>query len=86
MQEQQEERLEAEQAERQMLLRKLLDTQARERLTRLRLANPRLAERAEAAVVYLYQAGQVAEPLSDGKLRSILERLAQKRETRIVRK
>jgi programmed cell death protein 5 len=74
-------------AVRKTLLTKILDREAVERLGRVRMANPMLANQLEAYLVQLYQAGQLKETINDEKLKQILDVLtAQPRKTKIKRK
>lgn len=65
-----------------MLLRQGMTSEARERLGRVRIANPELAERAEAVCIQLIQQGK---KIDDNLLKRILEKLSAKREMRIMR-
>jgi programmed cell death protein 5 len=76
---------EQEELQRQSLLQRLLEPKSRERLARLRLANPELAEKAENVILYLYQSGQLKGKVTDDQLKLLLEKLAGKRETKIRR-
>ena len=74
-------------AVRKTLLTKILDREAVERLGRVRMANPMLANQLEAYLVQLYQAGQLKETINDEKLKQILDVLTAKpRKTKIKRK
>lgn len=66
-----------------MLLRSGMEPEARERLSRVRVANPQLAEQAEAVSIQLIQQGRRVD---DGTLKKILTRLTPKREIRIRRR
>ncbi len=72
------------------ILSKILTPDAKARLSNVRLANPRLAERVTATLVYLYQSGRVARKITDVELKKILLKLTEsnRRDTniRIVRK
>jgi programmed cell death protein 5 len=65
-----------------MLLRKGMASEARERLARVRVANPGLAEQAEAVSIQLIQQGR---QIDEATLKKILTRLTPKREIRIKR-
>lgn len=66
-----------------MLLRKGMSIEARERLGRVRAANPELAEKAEIVSIQFIQQGK---SISDEVLVEILNRLTPKREIRITRR
>ncbi len=66
-----------------MLLRKGMSAEARERLGRIRLANPELAAKVEAVAIQLISQGKY---IDDALLRKILEKFAEKkRRFRIMR-
>jgi programmed cell death protein 5 len=69
-----------------MILQKLLDPKAQERLGNIRAANPSQAEKVEAMLFYLYQSGQIKEKITEDLLKQILSKLSAKRETKIIRK
>jgi len=73
-------------AQKQAILRAILEPEARERLGRLKLAHPDIAEVVETQLVYLAQAGKIQSKISDEMLIEILKRVQKKRETKIVRK
>ena len=69
-------------AMKKMILRNILDKNAMERLSRVRLANPTTASQVEMYLIQLYQAGQIKE-VDDEKLKQILNALTTKKEWRI---
>jgi programmed cell death protein 5 len=73
-------------AAKRMVLGKVLDKAAAERLGRVRLANSMLAAQIEAYLIQLYQAGQLKETVTDEKLKQILDVLTQKKKTSIKRR
>ncbi len=73
-------------AQKQAIMRAILEPEARERLARLKLAHPDIAEAVETQLVYLAQAGRIQSKISDEMLVEILKRVQKKRETKIVRK
>ncbi len=68
------------------ILRKVLNREALERLSRVKLANPMMAMQLEMYLVQLYQAGQLKETIDDNKLKQILDVLVEKRKTKISRR
>jgi programmed cell death protein 5 len=69
------------------ILRAILEPEAKERLSRLKLAHPELAEAVENQLVILAQSGRIQSKISDAMLVEILKRVQpKKRETRIIRK
>jgi len=73
-------------AAKRMLLNKVLDKGAIERLGRVRIANPVLASQIEAYLIQLYQAGQLKETITEEKLKQILSVLTEKKKTMIKRR
>ena len=74
-------------AQKRAILKSILEPEARERLARLKLAHPDIAEAVENQLVYLAQAGRIQNRISDKMLVEILKRIQpKKRETRIIRK
>ncbi len=73
-------------AQKRALLRQLLDADARERLARIRMANPTNAERIENQLIGLYQMGRLREQLDDNKFQILIKNLMpKKREIKIRR-
>ncbi|HIP25532.1 MAG TPA: DNA-binding protein [Archaeoglobus profundus] len=69
------------------VLRSILEPEARERLARLKLAHPEIAEAVENQLVALAQAGRIKQKITDEVLVSILKQIAsKKREPKIIRK
>ena len=62
-------------AERQEILRRVLTPEARERLGRIRLAKPDVANAVEQQVIGLAASGRLTRPIDDPTLRALLERL-----------
>jgi len=73
-------------AAKKMLLNKVMDKGAVERLGRVRMANPILASQIEAYLLQLYQAGQLKEMINEEKLKQILSVLTEKKKTTIKRR
>ncbi|RLI79574.1 DNA-binding protein [Archaeoglobales archaeon] len=69
------------------ILRAILEPEAKERLSRLKLAHPEIAESVENQLIMLAQSGRLNQRISDEMLVEILRRVApKKRETKIIRK
>ena len=67
-------------------LRTILTTEARERVARLEMGHPELAETIKSHLVNLHSAGKIQIPVDDNSLKAILQQLQQgKRETTIRR-
>lgn len=67
MQEEQQIQAEAEEieAQKKVLLRHILDSKARERLARIRIARPETAALIENQLIQLYQMGKIKEKLNE---------------------
>ena len=73
--------------ERTEILRRILTTEARERLARIRLAKPEVAGAVEQQLIALAASGRIQRAIDDVTLRALLERIApEKREIRITRR
>jgi programmed cell death protein 5 len=75
-QQQEQDRREAERAE---ALRRILTPEARERLGRIRLAKPEVAQAVEQQVLSLAASGRLQRAIDDATLRAILERIMPER-------
>lgn len=82
-QQNEEERLRQYMQLKRALLREGMGPEARERLGRIRAANPEFALRVEAVCLQLIQQGK---RINDALLRQILEKMSKKREIRIMRR
>jgi programmed cell death protein 5 len=79
--------LERRQAERAELLRRVLTPEARERLGRIRLAKPDVAQAVEQQVLALAASGRLQRAIDDATLRALLERIMpDRREIHITRR
>ncbi len=89
---QQQQELQAEQAaqfeaQKQAVLRQILTPEARERLGRIQLAYPDVAENVTNQLIILAQSGRVQKVIDDTTLRQILRKiLPSKREIKIERR
>jgi programmed cell death protein 5 len=68
-----------------IVLSRILTKEANERLARLKLVKPELANQLELYLVQLYQAGQIKTVITDEQIKNILSQIAQKRNFRIRR-
>lgn len=79
--------LERRQAERAELLRRVLTPEARERLGRIRMAKPDVAQAVEQQVLSLAASGRLQRAIDDTTLRALLERIMpDRREIKITRR
>ncbi len=80
----QEEQRAALEAQKQSILRQILNEEARQRLANVRLVNPQLVEAVELRLIQLAQQGAIKEKLNDNQLKDILRKIrGQKRDTKI---
>jgi len=78
---------EQQQVQRQTILRQILSPEARERLGRIELAYPELADSIENQLIALAQSGRVQRVIDDATLKQILERvMPKKRDIKIERR
>ncbi len=78
---------EQEEARRQQILRQILSTDARERLSTLKLVRPDLVSNVENQLIQLAGMGRINRVIGDEELKDILSRLiGSKRETKIERR
>jgi programmed cell death protein 5 len=76
-----------EQAAMERMLQQILDSEARERLTRIRMSRPELAEAVTRQLVTLAQQGRLSRRLTDADLRTILAQVpSDGRDIKITRK
>ena len=74
-------------AQKQMLLRQILEPKAKERLARIKIARPQIGELIENQLIALVQRGQIAGQISDEDLKILLSRIMpKKRDIKIRRK
>lgn len=69
----------AEELQKKLAVRQLLEPDAYERLMNVRMANPQLYEQVVAMLLYLYQNGQIRGRVSGAQLRTVLEKMSAKR-------
>lgn len=69
------------------VLRQILTTEARERLGRIKVARPDVAENIENQLILLAQSGQLKNKINDEQLRELLSKLIpKKRDIKIRRR
>ncbi len=73
-------------AQKQRLLRQILDPKAKERLARIKIARPQIVELIENQLIALVQAGQISGQISDGDLKIILSKLMPKKRDITIRR
>jgi programmed cell death protein 5 len=75
---QEQQRIQAQQQvemQKQALLRRILTSDAKQRLTNLKMVRPEFAEQLELQLIQLAQQGKLNIPINDEKLKEILARL-----------
>ena len=73
--------------QKQALLRRILSSDARQRLTNLKMVKPGFAAQVELQLIQLTQAGRLRIPVTDDQLKEILVQLQpQRRDIQIRRK
>ena len=71
--------VEAIESQKKMILRHILDADARERLARIRIAKPEIANLIENQLIQLYQIGRIKEKLSEEKFLILVKHLMPKK-------
>jgi len=73
--------------QKQAILRRILTSEARQRLNNLKMVKPEFANALELQLIQLVQAGKVQTPITDTQLKEILIRLqTQRRDIKITRR
>ena len=67
------------------VLKKILSRHAVERMARIRMVKPQLAQQLELYLVQLYQTGKISSEITDAQLKQILETLSAKKQFKIIR-
>ena len=73
-------------AQKQRLLRQILEPKAKERLARIKIARPQIVELIENQLIALVQTGQISGQVSDGDLKIILSKLMPKKRDITIRR
>jgi len=68
-----------------IILKKLLSKEAIERLGRVKLVKPDLANQLELYLIQLYQSGKINEEISEEQIKLILENLTSGKKFKIIR-
>jgi len=70
----------------QMILGQILTQEAKERLERVKIVKPELAENVENQLILLLQNGRLNQQIDDNSLKMILRKIGSRREIRIERR
>src|SRR5512136_1149336 len=62
-------------AQKQAILKRILTTEARQRLTNIRMVKPEFADQVELQLIQLAQSSKIKRPISDVELKNALVRL-----------
>lgn len=62
---------------------KYMTKEARERLSRVKLVKPEIAEQVEMALIQAIQLGQIRESITDAQLKAILEEITQSKKKHV---
>jgi programmed cell death protein 5 len=81
-----EQRQEQVEAAKKVVLRKVLDPKARQRLANIKMVRPDFAQQLELQLIQLAQSGRVTLPISDEQLRQMLYQLQSQRRDRQIRR
>lgn len=73
-------------AKKQMILGQILTQEAKERLERVKIAKPELAENVENQLILLLQNGRLNQQIDDNSLKMILRKIGSRREIKIERR
>ena len=68
-----------------VVLKKVLSKDAGERLGRIRLVKPEVANQLELYLIQLYQAGKIPRAITDEQLKVILQQISAKPKFRILK-
>lgn len=74
--------------QKQAVLKQILDVSARERLTRIKMANPPYGEQIEAVLFQLLQAGRIKSRLTEDQFKQLIQQVfgSRKKEFHIERR
>ncbi|MDI6917458.1 MAG: DNA-binding protein [Thermoplasmatales archaeon] len=81
-----EERKKEVDAQKQIILGQILTQEARERLERVKIAKPELAESVENQLIMLLQSGRLDQQVDDDTLKMILRKIGSRRDIKIERR
>ena len=72
--------------QKKMVLRAILTSEARDRLARIKLARPEIAESIENQLIILAQSGKIREKITDEQLKMIISKIVPKKKEFKIRR
>ena len=72
--------------QKQAILKRILTTEARQRLTNIKMVKPEFADQLEFQLIQLAQSGRVKLPISDAQLKDALVRMQSQRKDITIRR
>lgn len=84
-QEEEEKKIQIE-LQKQAILKQILSPKARERLTRIKMANPQYAEQVEGLLIQLAQNGKIQRVLGEDDLVNLLRQISSKKKDFRIRR
>jgi len=81
-----EERRKEVDAQKQIILGQILTPEAKERLERVKIAKPELAENVENQLILMLQSGRLDQQVDDDTLKTILRKIGSRRDIKIERR
>jgi len=72
--------------QKQAILKRILTTEARQRLTNIKMVKPEFADQLEFQLIQLAQSGRVKLPISDAQLKEALVRLQSQKKDITIRR
>lgn len=67
------------------VIKKILSKDAIERMSRIRLVKPDIADNLELYLVQMYQSGKIRSEISDEQLKTVLDALSSKKEFKFLK-
>lgn len=68
-----------------IVLKKILSREASERLARIKLVKPDIANQLEMYLVQLYESGKIKGEVSDEQIKTILDMVSSKKDFKIIK-
>lgn len=68
-----------------LILKKILSKEAFERLARVKLVKPEIANQIELYLIQLFQEGKITNEISEEQIKMILEKLSSRKKFKIIK-